>query len=511
MIVAMRSVPVYVTHELRVDGNLLGHDLVNDIFDDLTIPNDAHIKAKKREIWKWEEIPEFHEPFDLDGDIVVMPRGYALRLKKLLRVHRIKVDWIDRTKWAKGSPIGGDEFSYRDHQPAAVAAIKRHRQGFYKAPTGSGKTVTICGLIWDLSPRRTLILVDKKNLVTQWVKHINNHLNPDFPVGRISEGKWVEERITVATIQSIWSKRYDVGQDWFEQWDLVVLDECHHVAARMYYNLMSRFNARYLLGASATPDKTDEFELAKTVMGPVIYEDSHTELRESGVLIKPSVKVIYSDFQYPYYGDHNADKNGDCQKPGCRSKYPHHKHRNNYGDMLKALLQDESRNGLVMEILKRESDHTVLVATDQIKHIDAMLAEITYDGYMPLDDIYILTSKQKKAEERDEILNTVVKRGHGIIFSTIAHEGLDLPPVDRIVLPFPTRNGKKVEQQIGRGTRSTPGKTDCLVYDIADPVGPLMQQLRQRMLGCYQPLELDVEIVNKPAPKRKGLGRLSAT
>ena len=74
--------------------------------------------------------------------------------------------------------------------------------------------------------------------------------------------------------------------------------------------------------------------------------------------------------------------------------------------------------------------------------------------------------------------------------------------LDRIILAFPTRNAKKVEQQVGRGTRATNGKTDCIVYDIADNVGPLLAQLQSRIRGCYKPLELELELINEP--KRKG-------
>lgn len=504
----MQIVPVKVTHELRVDGNYLGHDLVEEIFDELTIDNNAYLDAKKRKYWGWQKIAPTHDLYKLDGNELVLPRGYALQLKRKLRKNGLKVRWIDRTRWHRGKPIGREEFSFRNHQPAALDAIKHHRQGMYKSPTGGGKSAVGSSVIWDLCPQNTLILVDRVNLVSQWAKDIVKMIDPSFPIGRIAKGKWDEQRITVATVQTLWARRHDLDEEFWEKWDLVILDECHHVTAATFRDLIARLHARYRLGFSATPDKTGEFELAQAVLGPVFHEDSHQELRESGVLIKPKVKVLYSGFDFEYWGDHAANKKGQCLVPDCKNKKPRHRHRNNYGKLLYALLRDDVRNGLIVEILKREADHTVLVCTDQTTHIEILLDAISADDWIPLDDVYVLTGKQS-AEERDEIIEKVTKRGHGIILSTIANEAFNLPAIDRVVLGFPTSNAKKTIQQVGRGTRTSYGKSDCLIYDIADDVGPMHSQFRKRMAGCYQPQELDVEIVNPPT-RKKGLGMLNA-
>ena len=60
----------------------------------------------------------------------------------------------------------------KPHQREAVRKIIRHQQGMYEAPTGSGKTVTCIGFIKAKRPRRTLILVDKLDLLNQWRKEL---------------------------------------------------------------------------------------------------------------------------------------------------------------------------------------------------------------------------------------------------------------------------------------------------------------------------------------------------
>lgn len=498
-------VPVVVDHSLRVSAGLLGRDLAEQIFSELLIPNQAHEDAREYNVYGWEAIPAFHQLYDVHGDTVVLPRGYALRLKQLLRERGQRVDWRDRTRFVRGPDLGGQAIIHREHQPRAVAALRKHRQGIYKAPTGSGKTVTLCALLAELRPLRSLIVVDRINLVNQWRDRIRQYLDPPFEVGTIGEGVWEEDRITVGTVQAIWRVRNElIAEGWFDDWDLVSLDECHHVTAVTYRDLMARFTARYRFGKSATPDKTGDFELAKAVLGPVFHEDHHEPLRRQGVLITPTVQVVYSDFDYPYYGNHIADSKGNCQAPRCKNKRPHHRHRNNYQDLRKALVRDDSRNGLITEIIKDNSDHIVLVSTDEITQIEHIVQRMKHDGWQAMDDVYVMTSKEK-GSKRDEILQTLADRGRGVLLSTVAGEGLDLPPIDRIILAFPTRNAKNVEQRVGRGTRPAAGKTDCIIYDIADNIGVLYQQFLERLHGCYQPLELPVHFVNKP-DKRKRIG-----
>lgn len=106
-----RVVPVTVDTHLRVDGNLLGHDLVDKIVDELILDNPEHAEAKAAQRWGWEDIPEHHFLCELDGDTLVMARGYALQLKLLLREQGIRVWWKDKTAWhGRGEPMGFEEF-----------------------------------------------------------------------------------------------------------------------------------------------------------------------------------------------------------------------------------------------------------------------------------------------------------------------------------------------------------------------------------------------------------------
>lgn len=514
-----RVVPVRVDTHLRVDANLLGHDLADKIIDELILDNPEHAEAKAKQQWGWEEIPAQHFMVELDGDTLVMARGYALQLKLLLREHGIKVWWQDRTVWQRGEPMGFEQFDYLSHQPAAVKKITRHRQGIYKAPTGSGKTVTAIGFIWERMPERSIILVDRINLVDQWIDRIEQHMGiPREEIGRIGEGEWTEGRVTVATVQTLHRHRKRLQDEgWFYKWSVMILDECHHVTAQTLLELVQMFPARFRLGMSATPDKTGIFEIALNALGEVFYETTHDELRRLGLLVEPEVRVVQTGFDFTYWPDHTADKKGNCDKPGCKSRVPYHRHRNNYMQLKSALVNDHDRNMLVMNNIAEgyQQGAVQLVITDQTTHIEAMMQEFvaSYGAWIPEDHVHVLIGKQK-GKKRQQIINTIetVSEPH-IIFSTIAGEALDIPIIAHVHLVFPTRNPRKTEQNIGRGTRMHDDKGDSLIFDYVDVNVPvLVGQFRSRRWKCYEPLGLQVvapeRLVDDKPKRKKGLTSL---
>jgi superfamily II DNA or RNA helicase len=500
-------IPTVIDTHLRVDGNLLGHDLANRVFDELTLINPEWIEAKKRNAWDLEDIPKWIILGELgtgtatNGDEIVMPRGYAMEYKLLLREHGHRVKWIDRRKWARGPRFGVQEFSYRDHQPPAVAAILKHQFGIYEAPTGSGKTTVGCAVIWRTQPRKSHILVDKIELIYQWRRMLIQHAGvPEELIGQIGDGKWDERRITIATVQTLRRREDEIPQSWYDDVDLMILDECHHVTAESIQKLVQRYRARIRIGMSATPDRQDmRFNIALDILGDVFYSDAEDDLREAGIITAPKVFRIRTNFKYAYWGDHRSDKRGNCDKPGCKIS-SQHAHKNNYQKMLSALEMSRTRNALVSSCLLaqiNQGPHVHLVISDHVEHLKALMAafehmagSMKYNGSLP--PRYFLTGQTPKKERR-EILEALSEAEDAVLFSTVAKEGLDIPQIDRIYLPFPGKQPAATEQKIGRGTRAMVGKGETWIFDFADlNVAPLSRQFRSRRYKVYDKLGLEV-------------------
>jgi superfamily II DNA or RNA helicase len=497
------KIPTVIDSHLRVDGNMIGHDLAGQIFDELTILNPEWVEAKRRNAWDLEAIPKWIILGELgtgtatNGDEVVMPRGYAKEYKLLLRQHGHRVWWLDRRKWKRGSPFGFEEFHYRDHQPAAVRALIKHQQGIYEAPTGSGKTTVGCALIWQLHPRKTHILVDKKELIYQWKRMLVQHAGvPEEMIGQIGDGKWDERRITVCTVQTL--RKRQPPQEFYDDVDLMILDECHHVTADSIRELVQRYRSRIRIGMSATPDRQDDrFNVALDILGDVVYSDAEDELREAGIITAPKVYRIRTNFNFAYWGDHHSNRHGDCDKPGCKITSKH-AHKNNYQKLIYALEADRRRNALVASAVLAQvktGKHFHLVISDHVEHLKALVAAYeraarSLNGTRP--PTYFLTGKTPRAQRR-KMIEELLTLNNAVLFSTVAKEALDIPQIDRIYLPYPGKQPAATEQKIGRGTRVVAGKGETYILDFADlNVQVLARQFRNRRYKVYDKLGLEV-------------------
>lgn len=492
----MLKVPVTVDNLLRLDGNLIGHDLADLIFDELTIPNNAHEEARVHGRHGWWDIPESFQMAYLDGDTVVMPRGYALRLKQLLREYDKRVVWIDERTWRVGKPYGPEEFTFRSHQPAAIEAMWHFQQGIYKAPTGSGKTVAIIGFLWEHTPARSLIIVERLELLNQWVNRVKEHLG--IEAGVIGNGKWIEKRITVATAQTLHRHIDRLREEhWFRKHSALFIDECHHATARTLNELIQEFPARIRVGASATPDKTGEFELALNVMGDIIHEDDEEELIDMGLIVKPHVEVVHTDFEHVFWGTHSVKHDEYCDVPGCKkSGIEAHSHRDNYQKVKQALVIDDRRNAIIADEIASWDPSCQIIITSEVKHIDAMM-DVLRERHPQLYEegvVFKVIGKGSK-KKRAETIAQLEGMSRFILFSTVAAEGLDIKQIDAVHLPFPEKNVGAVKQKIGRGTRTSDGKEGAVVIDYADVlVPPFAKHFRERRWKVYEPLGLEVVI-----------------
>jgi hypothetical protein len=90
-----RVIPVRIDTHLRVDANLLGDSIVTEICDDLILVNPERLEAEAKQQWGWQQIPDQFFMVELNGDELIMARGYALQLKLLLRERGLKVWWQD--------------------------------------------------------------------------------------------------------------------------------------------------------------------------------------------------------------------------------------------------------------------------------------------------------------------------------------------------------------------------------------------------------------------------------
>lgn len=415
----------------------------------------------------------------LNGEMEV-PRGFLAVLREVFHANNVPFQIENYKRNCEVDYSDVKTVVLREHQEEPIRQILRNQDGIIVAPPGSGKTVMVLEAI-RRSKQKALIIVDKKQLVDQWAERCQEFLG-------IKVNDPDDTRIQVQTVQSLmranraWGSRNAFG--------FVCLDECHHISAKTYGDVLTTYNPTFRIGVSATPKRSDGLEkLAAASIGPIIHVVTDEQLREASFLVKPTIIKVPTDFRYVYWGDHFAKENQECQVPGCK-KFPRaHGHRNNYAKVISALAEDKDRNARIARTVMVNVNGANLIVSDRLGHLEALRNACIEAGFDPAR-VHMLTGREK-SEER-AIVTRQAGYGACVILSTIAKEALDIPRLDRLHLAWPVKKPHLLEQTIGRVTRAHPDKSDALVYDYQDSAPVLANQARQRN-NYYYNKKLDVK------------------
>lgn len=460
---------------MRVTVTHLDPKVIQDIQDVMTVPNREKILAKQQHLWGADRLEDSIALYAWAGQRIVLPRGFFTRLKDGLEGAGYQVNIKNNMTCEPTvdyNHIDGELL--RGYQRAALYDLKYYAQGIYQAPTGSGKTVTMLALIADLR-QPTLVIVNKKELVQQWVDRSEQFLG--YTPGFIGDGRWEEKEFTIAMQQTLWAKRDQIDLDWWDKWGFVLLDECHSVQADTYHEIMERFPAMYRFGVSATPKKTGEFKICESVLGPIVHSTPKKMLVEQGYIIKPQVFTIPTNFHYPFHPNEIAEnKNG--------KKYV--KRQNNWQEVVSNLILDAPRNNLIADIAQSLDKRTILILSKRLEHLEQLRQRLSDKR-----EVLLLTG----AESLEERMRVYARAscGNCIILSTLADEAVDIPRIDALFLVFPMKNLDGIRQLIGRGQRPHPDKKDFLIYDFVDfSIPPIKNQYRDRRNFLYRPDDIEV-------------------
>ena len=455
-------------------------------FDDSGLPPEF-LAQIAHELWMYnpnDPSEQIHLVNRLETDEAVLPRGYALRLRKLAELYGVPIEWDDqRVKFPALIHRPTDFVEPRAYQMRAIERMAAAEQGIYEAATASGKTITAALLTSELM-QRTIVVVDKINLATQWQDRFEQALGMTPAI--IGESDWKEDRITIATRQALWARREVLdAHDWWSTWGMLIVDECHAISAETVRELFQRFPAYYRFGITATPDRHDWIMAAsRGIIGEIVCRTTETELQEAGVLLKPKVVAVRTPFI------HKPTK-------GVSSNVA-------WNLLLNEMKVSPGRNALITEILRREVGQTMLVQTDHTSHAEVLIGLATDAGWSP-DRVFLMTGKQSGAE-RDRIRHES-ENGNMLIVSTIGKEALDIPRLNRYMIAFPTRNKTATIQMVGRIKRTHAEKGEAIVYDIYDHRVPRLTTQFQSRREVYARQGLDLKFEGDPAILPPALAR----
>jgi DNA repair protein RadD len=357
----------------------------------------------------------------------------------------------------------------RPYQQAAITSIYGYFQShkgnpLVVIPTAGGKALVIAafieGVLKAWPDQRILIVTHVRELIAQ------NHaemigLWPEAPTGIYSAGlgkREAQARVLFAGIQSIHRRAQEVGHT-----DLVLIDEAHLIPAnsstmyRRFLDALTRINpALKVIGLTATPFRVDcgmLHEGKSALFTDIAYEVPVRDLIDAGYLSRLVSKQPATRL--------------DVSKVGTRA-----------GDFIQrdlaaAVDKEAITRAAVTEIIEHGRDRKSWLAfCSGVEHARHVAEEFGHQG-ITCRTIFGDTPK----EERDAII-AAFKRGEirALASMGVLTTGFNAPAVDLIALLRPTKSAGLYVQMVGRGTRLSPGKEDCLVLDFADNVrrhGPI--------------------------------------
>ena len=361
-----------------------------------------------------------------------------------------------------------------DYQEEAIQAAISGKNGVVVAPCGSGKTMIGIEIIARLG-LRALWLTHTEDLLKQSMERARNVLDiSESSYGTITDGKInIGQSITFATVQTM--SRIDLS-GLKREWDVVVVDEAHHVVGtptrvQMFYKVVSSLAARYKFGLTATPKRSDGLIACMyALLGRKLYEVTKEQVKHN---LCP-VRVFMRDVEYTPNFDVILAPDGTLQ----------------YSSLINDLTEDTNRNGQIVADIACRSKRGMrgLVLTDRVKHIAVLCDMLAAVGLRCV----ALHGATKKSVRHTAIESLKAGEVDLIVASfALAKEGLDIPNLDNVFFVTPQKNEVVVVQSAGRVARKAEGKEWGNVYDYVDNFGMLRGWAAKRR-GFYKKSDYDL-------------------
>jgi superfamily II DNA or RNA helicase len=401
---------------------------------------------------------------------IALPRGCFSDLLALLEAHRIGP--LIQDERYSGNPIDVDfHGQLRPLQEEAVANINVHDEGILCAPTASGKTAVAA---WLIAARKvnSLIVVHRQQLMDQWRERLAMFLQlPAKAIGEIGGGKTNRTGcVDVAVIQSL--HRKETIKDFVAEYGQVIVDECHHISAFTFEQVMRQVKARYVVGLTATPTRKDgHHPIIYMQCGPIRFNLSARKMAETNPFEHRVIPRV-TEFQMP-------PENSDVT----------------IQDIYAALVDDHSRNELItgdlLRSLEAERSPLLLTArTEHLRYFSEKLASV-------VKNLYVLKGGMSKKQRQStaDALAAVPLGDQRVILATGSYigEGFDDARLDTLFLAMPISWKGTLQQYVGRLHRLHDNKQVVQVYDYVDSYIPMLARMYDRRLKGYAAIGYTVQ------------------
>ena len=394
---------------------------------------------------------------------IALPRGLLREALDLFQSHNIAVDVTDHR--FSGVPIDVDfHGDRRAGQTEAAKVLASFDDGVLCAPTAFGKTAVAAHLI-AMRKVNTLVMVHRRHLMDQWRDRLAQFLGlGSKDIGQIGGGKTAQTgQIDVAVIQSL-IRKGDV-KDLVAEYGQVIVDECHHVSAFSFEQVLRNVKAKYVVGLTATPIRKDGHQPIIFMQCGPIRVDVSAKKQAAGSALQYEVIPRLTEFTVPIEWDGIGIQ-----------------------DIYTALISDEPRTDLIVADVMTaiEDKRSPLVLTERKDHLEKLHERLV----RLVPNVFVLKGGMGK-KQRDALaleISAVPEDQQRVIIATGRYigEGFDDARLDTLFLAMPISWRGTLQQYVGRLQRLYENKHVVRVYDYVDAFVPVLNRMYEKRLRAYK-------------------------
>lgn len=354
----------------------------------------------------------------------------------------------------------------RAYQVKAVKACIAGEKGVLYSPPRSGKTVMLSKMICDLSVKSLIIASQRDWLMGFYETFVGSDTQKpmtDIDKSRIGFCKsykdFLKYDVCLATVQTFHS---EAGQKLLKKlrdvFTFVGIDEVHTSSANKYLQEISRFNCKYKIGLTGTPDRKDgRYPLTEAVVGPVLHKVEVERLR-------PQVRLVRTGFS-----------------EGSSSSI--------WAYIVRKLESNEERLKLIAQyaVKDAESGHIVLIPLAQTKPIARLVELINEKAGSRI--AYSFTGSLRK-DVRDQLIQDARQRKVKVLVGTmkILSTGINIPSASCLYMATLSSNIPQCEQRVSRILTPYEGKPQPVLRIFLDDTNVSRSCLSNEWWRCIRPV-----------------------
>ncbi|WP_148570891.1 DEAD/DEAH box helicase [Aliarcobacter cryaerophilus] len=385
--------------------------------------------------------PKYLKGYEESSEFLTLPRGLKEKLFEYLNYNLVKYKIIDNRVFEK-IETKRILFTLRAEQEDAIKEILKYDSSICVAPPGFGKTL-IGAKIFEQRAVKTLIIVNKNMLLDQWISRFVDYFGyKKSDIGFLGKSQnRLNGNIDIATMQSL-----NNIPELVENYTQVIVDECHHIPALTFEQIVKNFKGKYILGLSATPNRKDELDpILYQQLGNISYEYKKPKTHTNRLLVIKTEFISSAD---------------------------------NYAAIINELVSNEDRNRQIVKTIKENIDRKILLLSDRIEHLN-LLENILKEE--KIDFVSVHGSQNKK----EQVDNMQKVKTSSLILATSSFfgEGIDFPHLNTIIFATPISFYGRLIQYLGRIGR---GNQECLAIDFLDSKNAMLNSTYKKRLEGYK-------------------------